>query len=95
MTILRWNVDSCPCIIQFDTAGDTFVKWESRCDEHKLLDNQPLYDAILAHNNGFNRQYSPGPTPTERQIEDETNRVTALKTSEANRIRSAGPTERK
>jgi len=92
MTILRWVLDSCPCVIQFDTIADTFVKWERRCD---LLDNQALYDAILVHNNGYNRQYSIGPTPTEREREDETLRITALKTSEQNRIKSAGPTERK
>lgn len=95
MTILRWVLDSCPCVIQFDTIGDTFVKWESRCDLHKLLDNQALYDAILVHNNGYNRQYSAGPTPTEQEIEDELVRIVALKTSEQNRIKSAGPTERK
>jgi len=93
MTILRWVLDSCPCVIEFDSRGDVFVKWESRCDEHKLLDNQALYDAILIHNNGYNNQYSVGPTPTERELEDEAVRITALKTSEQNRIRNAGPTE--
>ncbi len=95
MTILRWVLDSCPCTIQFDSVGDTFVKWEARCDEHKLLDNQALYDAVLLHNNNFNKQFSVGPTPTERELEDERLRIWALKTSEQNRIKSAGPTERK
>lgn len=95
MTILRWVLDSCPCVILYDIAGATFVKWEARCEEHKLLDNQALYDTVLIHNNGFNNQFSVGPTPTERELKDETLRVTALKVSEKDRITRAGTTERK
>lgn len=95
MTILRWTNDSCPCVIQFDPATVTFVAWEARCDEHKLLVMQALLDAVLIHNNGFNNQYSTGPTPTEQEIENETNRITGLKIAEAARIRANGPTERR
>jgi len=95
MTILRWTVDSCPCVIQFDPATGTFVDFEARCDEHKLLVFQALFDAVLIHNNGFNNQFSVGPTPTEQEIEDEVVRVTGLKIAEAARIRANGPTERR
>jgi len=95
MTVLRWTVDSCPCVIQFDPATGTFVTWESRCDEHKLLDSQALYDAVLIHNNGFNNQYSVGPTPTRQELEDEAVRIRGIKVTEKDRITRAGPTERK
>jgi len=95
MTILRWTLDSCPCVIRFDPATETFDDYEARCDEHRTLQNQALYDGVKAHNNSFNNQYSVGPTPTEQELEDEANRITGLKIAEAARIRANGPTERR
>lgn len=94
MSLKRWTLDSCPCIMQYDDATMTFVKWEARCDEHKLLDGQPMFDGVLAHNQSFNNQFTLGPSPTREEFRTETFRVKKLKTDEAKRIQRNGPTER-
>ena len=95
MSLKRWDIDSCPCVIFYDDAAFTFVSWERRCNEHKLLDRQPLFDGILLHNQSFNSQYSTSPTPTRQEVEAEKERITTLKIAETDRIESDGPTERK
>ena len=93
MSQIRWSLDSCPCVVVYDDRDFTFVRWEKRCDEHKALDGQRLYDGIALHNKSFNDQYSVPPTPTREEEKVESNRVMQLKISERDRINRNGPVE--
>lgn len=93
MSLKKWTLDSCPCILLYDDVAFTFVNWEARCNEHRGLDGQPLFDGVLAHNQSFNNQYTVPPTPTREEVEAENTRLRALKTSETSRIERAGATE--
>ena len=93
MSVKRWALDSCPCVILYDDTAFTFVSWESRCNEHRGLDNQRLFDGVLLHNQSFNSQYSVPATPTRREIEIEKERIATLKIAETDRIERDGATE--
>lgn len=93
MSLKRWGLDSCDCVIIYEDSNFTFSSWERRCNEHRALDGQRLYDGIAAHNKSFNDQYSVPPTPTREELKTESNRITQLKISERDRILRAGSSE--
>jgi len=95
LTIVQAWIDTCPCVILYDDSAFTFVSWEKRCNEHRLLDGQPLFDAIVAHSNSFNRQFSSAALATKAEFQAEQLRINLLKATEKDRITKAGPTERK
>ncbi len=93
MSIIKWIIDSCPCILLFEDSTITFSRREARCNEHRLLDGQALLDGVIAHNKSFNDQYSVPPTPTREEEKAEGLRITTLKIAEKERILRDGPTE--
>ena len=93
MTILEWSPNTCPCLIQYDPATDTFVKSVRRCNEHRLVDGQPLLDAIQAHVRSFSRQFAVDITAPKEDYIAESTRISELERAEKERIESEGPTE--
>ena len=91
----RWIVDSCPCVLIFDKNGFVFERFEARCDEHKLLDGQALFDGVRTHCASFNSQHTLPPMASDEAKEQEKLRIGGLKGTERARIESNGPTERR
>ena len=48
--MIRYRPDSCKCVIILDKDGDTFVNFESRCDNHKTTDGSKVLDEIRKRN---------------------------------------------
>jgi hypothetical protein len=90
---LEWHSDSCLCVIEFAHGTFAFIRWNIRCREHTALDGQPLLDAVLALNNGFNNQltFRGNETPDEKTTE--VKRIHDMRATEKDRITRLGPPE--
>jgi len=92
MTI-EWASDSCPCVIQMVEGTFVFVTWTRRCQEHTALDGQPLLDAALGLNNGFNNQLNVTGNETRAERTAEVKRIHDMRDAEKARIIRSGATE--
>jgi len=55
-SIMKWQPDSCPCIIKINLPENTLANVIQKCNLHKDMSGKKLLDAISSHNKKFASQ---------------------------------------